>query len=53
MSEHERPNPDVLLATLQKEEAKTKRGKLKVFFGMAKRWVKTSVARFACSWCQK
>lgn len=29
MSEHERPNPDVLLATLQKEEAKTKRGKLK------------------------
>jgi two-component system sensor histidine kinase KdpD len=35
MSEHERPNPDVLLAALQKEDAKTKRGKLKVFFGMA------------------
>jgi two-component system, OmpR family, sensor histidine kinase KdpD len=33
--EHERPNPDVLLAALQKEEAKTKRAKLKVFFGMA------------------
>src|ERR1035441_6469606 len=35
MSEHERPNPDVLLAALQKEDAKSKRGKLKVFFGMA------------------
>ena len=35
MSEHERPNPDVLLSALQKEDAKTKRGKLKVFFGMA------------------
>jgi two-component system, OmpR family, sensor histidine kinase KdpD len=35
MMEHERPNPDVLLAALQKEDAKTKRGKLKVFFGMA------------------
>lgn len=35
MSEPERPNPDVLLAALQKEEAKTSRGKLKVFFGMA------------------
>jgi len=31
----ERPNPDVLLAALQKEDAKTRRGKLKVFFGMA------------------
>ena len=35
MIEHERPNPDVLLAALQKEDAKTKRGELKVFFGMA------------------
>jgi len=35
MIEHQRPNPDVLLAALQKEEAKTKRGRLKVFFGMA------------------
>src|SRR5579862_5496700 len=35
MIEHQRPNPDVLLAAPQKEEAKTKRGKLKVFFGMA------------------
>src|SRR5579872_7156975 len=35
MSEHERPNPDVLLAALQKEDAKARRGKLKVFFGMA------------------
>src|ERR1039457_1702734 len=32
---HERPNPDVLLAALRKEDARTKRGKLKVFFGMA------------------
>jgi two-component system, OmpR family, sensor histidine kinase KdpD len=31
----ERPNPDALLASLKREEAKTHRGKLKVFFGMA------------------
>src|ERR1039458_6636415 len=35
MSEHERPNPDVLFRSIQKEDAKSKRGKLKVFFGMA------------------
>ena len=35
MTEPERPNPDMLLAALQKAEAKTRRGKLKVFFGMA------------------
>jgi two-component system sensor histidine kinase KdpD len=35
MTELERPNPDVLLAALQKEDARKKRGKLKVFFGMA------------------
>jgi two-component system sensor histidine kinase KdpD len=35
MTELERPNPDALLAALQKEDAKRKRGKLKVFFGMA------------------
>jgi len=35
MTEQERPNPDVLLAALQKEDARAKRGKLKVFFGMA------------------
>jgi two-component system sensor histidine kinase KdpD len=35
MFEHARPNPDVLLAALQKEDARSKRGKLKVFFGMA------------------
>ena len=29
-----RPDPDELLATLQHEEEKTKRGKLKIFFGM-------------------
>src|SRR2546425_13328584 len=28
-----RPNPDALLARVQREEAKAKRGKLKVFFG--------------------
>src|SRR5512138_1205022 len=28
-------NPDALLANLKKEEAKARRGKLKVFFGMA------------------
>src|SRR5437764_12234467 len=31
----ERPNPDQLLADVQKEEAKQRRGRLKVFFGMA------------------
>src|SRR5437660_10462129 len=35
MTEPERPNPDLLLAALQREEVKQKRGKLKVFFGMA------------------
>ena len=35
MNEPERPNPDTLLAALQKEEARNRRGKLKVFFGMA------------------
>lgn len=32
--EQKRPNPDELLASLQKEEAKLKRGKLKIFLGM-------------------
>src|SRR5258706_11644607 len=35
MTELERPNPDALLAAVQREDARTKRGKLKVFFGMA------------------
>src|SRR3974377_1946920 len=35
MTELERPNPEALLAALQKEEGRTRRGKLKVFFGMA------------------
>ena len=35
MSDENRPNPDALLAAIQKEDARTKRGKLKVFFGMA------------------
>jgi two-component system sensor histidine kinase KdpD len=35
MTELERPNPDALLAALQKEDARKKRGRLKVFFGMA------------------
>src|SRR5436190_14068521 len=35
MTQIERPNPDVLLAALQKEDARKKRGRLKVFFGMA------------------
>ncbi len=35
MTELERPNPDVLLAALQQEDARQKRGKLKVFLGMA------------------
>ncbi len=35
MSDATRPNPDALLAAIQKEDARKKRGKLKVFFGMA------------------
>jgi two-component system, OmpR family, sensor histidine kinase KdpD len=31
----ERPNPDQLLAEVQREEARQQRGRLKVFFGMA------------------
>src|ERR1700751_3242081 len=34
MTEPARPNPDTLLAALQKEEAGKKRGQLKVFLGM-------------------
>ncbi len=30
-----RPDPDALLAVIQKDEARQKRGKLKIFFGMA------------------
>jgi two-component system sensor histidine kinase KdpD len=32
--EDNRPNPDDLLASLKEEEEKSKRGKLKIFFGM-------------------
>lgn len=32
--EENRPNPDQLLAAIHKEEAKSKRGKLKIFLGM-------------------
>jgi two-component system sensor histidine kinase KdpD len=35
VSNDTRPNPDALLAAIQKEDARVKRGKLKVFFGMA------------------
>src|ERR1700677_170829 len=35
MAEDSRPDPDALLAAIQKSEAATKRGKLKVFLGMA------------------
>ncbi|HEV7390138.1 MAG TPA: two-component system sensor histidine kinase KdbD, partial [Burkholderiales bacterium] len=34
MSEH-RPDPDALLTRVQREEAKRKRGRLKIFFGAA------------------
>ena len=33
MDEH-RPDPDILLATIQREEARRRRGRLKIFFGM-------------------
>ena len=35
MSDETRPSPDALLAAIQKEDVRKKRGKLKVFFGMA------------------
>ncbi|MGP8198429.1 MAG: ATP-binding protein [Limisphaerales bacterium] len=35
MAEDSRPDPDALLAAIQKDEAKKKRGKFKVFLGMA------------------
>ena len=35
MSEPERPDPDALLAQMKREEAKSTRGKLKIFFGMS------------------
>ncbi|MGD0016642.1 MAG: sensor histidine kinase KdpD [Verrucomicrobiia bacterium] len=34
MSEPQRPNPDALLAEIQREEHAAKRGQLKIFFGM-------------------
>jgi two-component system sensor histidine kinase KdpD len=35
MTETERPDPDALLARMKREEAKSTRGKLKIFFGMS------------------
>ena len=35
MSELERPDPDKILAQMKREEAKSTRGKLKIFFGMS------------------
>src|SRR6202007_2504234 len=35
MSEAERPDPDALLAQMKREEARSARGKLKIFFGMS------------------
>ena len=34
MTEPQRPNPDALLAAIQREEQTTRRGELKIFFGM-------------------
>src|SRR5476649_148331 len=34
MPEAPRPDPDALLASLQREETRSRRGQLKVFFGM-------------------
>ena len=35
MSDLERPDPDQLLAKMKRDEAKSARGKLKIFFGMS------------------
>ncbi|HLX13232.1 MAG TPA: sensor histidine kinase KdpD, partial [Bacteroidota bacterium] len=34
VEQHTRPDPDLLLRNLQEQEAKSRRGKLKIFFGM-------------------
>ena len=34
MDERERPNPDALLAKIQREESASARGKLRIFLGM-------------------
>ena len=34
-SDDRRPDPDALLAAIQREEARARRGKLKIFLGMA------------------
>ncbi len=34
MTERDRPNPDALLAALHRDEARQRRGRLKVFLGM-------------------
>ena len=33
--QHDRPNPDAILARVQAESARAERGKLKIFFGYA------------------
>ena len=35
MATHRRPNPDALLARVQRDEHRTRRGKLRIFFGYA------------------
>jgi two-component system sensor histidine kinase KdpD len=35
VSEPDRPDPDALLASIQQSEAQLRRGRLKIFFGMA------------------
>src|ERR1041384_6305106 len=35
MNDPERPDPDALLAQMKRDEAKSTRGKLKIFFGMS------------------
>jgi len=35
MNDDHRPDPDALLAAIQRDESRSKRGKLKIFFGMA------------------
>lgn len=35
MNSEDRPNPDALLAKIEREDAKAKRGRLKIFFGAA------------------
>jgi hypothetical protein len=50
MTDDARPDPDRLLERLKQEEARARRGKLKIFFGASAGVGKTYLARRARIW---